>query len=849
MKTRNCNPAANLFRVVLCGGMLLASLASAVDPTPQSENSADQLPPTSIEPTREQLDFFEKKIRPILVARCHSCHGEKKQSGELRLDSFAAIMAGGESGETILAPGKPDESLLIDAIRYNNYEMPPTGRLPAAEVELLEQWVTSGAAWPKEKDNPLAVRPKNRGITEEDRQWWSFQPITRPEVPQPADDQWSRNPIDRFILARLQQEGIAPSAMATPRELARRLKTDLIGLPLSAEEVESIAANNSDDAYEQLTDQWLASPQFGERWGRHWLDLVRYAESDGFRQDAYRPRAWLYRDYVIRAFNSDKPYDRFVAEQLAGDEIYPPTSDTAIATGFLRAGVYEYNQRDVFTQWDNMVNEMTDVTADVFLGLSMGCARCHDHKYDPIAQDDYFRLRGVFTAINLRDDLPLPAAESEADQLARYAEWEQKTADLRAEQATLEEGARQRASRGPIEKFPPEVREIFAKPESFRTPFERQIATLAWRQVEEELAKLDFAKVLKGEEKERWERCRKDLAELMPERPTPPGTALGVTDIGAEAPTITSKRGQVIEPGPPQVFTSATLEAPVIFTPPAMPGTTGRRTALAQWIANSQNPLTARVIVNRMWQYHFGRGISETTSDLGRLGSPPTHPELIDWLAAELIESGWSLKHIHRLMVTSSTYRQASHGVAAADSFAKDASNRWWGRTLIRRLDAEIIRDSVLCTTGEFTPDAGGPSVELNVPRRTIYTKVLRNKFDPLLDEFDVPDNIIPAALRNTTVTPNQSLLLVNGDWLIGRAKVLAKLVAKSAGKTPDEQISFAYRRVFAREPSAAEKDAALDFFYKHSAKDQKPKDGEPATPLVDFCHVLLNGNEFLYVD
>jgi hypothetical protein len=302
-----------------------------------------------------------------------------------------------------------------------------------------------------------------------------------------------------------------------------------------------------------------------------------------------------------------------------------------------------------------------------------------------------------------------------------------------------------------------------------------------------------------------------------------------------------------VVPGPPQVLVS--LEKPQLAAFPELnlPGSTGRRTALAKWMASKDNPLTARVIVNRVWQYHFGRGISETTNDLGHLGSPPSHPQLLDWLASELIDSGWSLKHLHRLIVTSSTYRQASHGAAAADSFVKDPSNRWWGRMFIRRLDAELIRDAAFVATGEYLGEAGGPSVELNVPRRTIYTKVLRNKFDPLLDEFDVPDNILPTPLRNLTVTPNQSLLLINGEWMLSRAKVLAKAVVRTSGDTEDDQISAAFDRVLGRAPSAAEKDAALAFFYEHPSRKGKP--GEASGALVDFCHVLLNGNEFLYVD
>lgn len=791
------------------------------------------------EPPREHLDYFEKHVRPVFVRRCEKCHGDEKQKGDLRLNSQAGFVAGGESG-AVVVPGKPDESLLIQAIRHEAGEMPPDGKLPEQEIAAITEWVRLGAPWPKDPEG-AAVRSKAAGITAADRDWWSFKPIVKPAVPVLANDAWSRTPLDKFILERLRKENIQPSAEADPRTLARRMKVDLIGLPLSAEEADAVAAADSVDRAEALLDRWLLDPQYGERWARHWLDLVRFAETDGYKQDAYRPSAWHYRDYVIRAFNQDKPYDRFVREQLAGDEMVPADRDAAAATGFLRAGIYEYNQRDVVTQWETMLNEVTDVTADVFLGLSMGCARCHDHKFDPLLQRDYFRLRSVFTPLMLRDELVVATEEEKARYEREWQAWDAKTAKLRFEKEQLEEAEIERVSKKPREKFQANVVSMFHKPDSTRTPWEQQIVALAQRQVDEETRKIDFAKVLKGEAKERWEQVTKELAALKAEEPKPLPTAPGVSDVGPVAPTtvIPGKRGgESIEPGPPSVLSTVSLD-----NLGGDSGVTRRRTGLVDWMTARDNPLLARVFVNRVWQFHFGTGLVPTGSDFGRLGTPPSHPELLDWLAADFIESGFQVKRLHRLILSSAVYRQASHGASAADSFAKDPSNRWLGRTNIRRLDAELIRDAALFVTGELNDEAGGPSVETKTPRRTVYTKVQRNKCDPLLEEFDAPDNILPTPLRPTTVTPNQSLLLINGGWVLDRAKSLARETQANAGPVVDDRVRYAFRKALGREPSPAEKDRILSFFYDPDGKTAK------ADALTDFCHVLLNSNEFLYVD
>ena len=433
------------------------------------------------EPTPEQVKFFEEKVRPILAENCYKCHGSEQQKGSLRLDLREAALAGGEDGPVIV-PGQPEKSVLVDAIKWESFEMPPKNKLSETQIATLTEWIRLGAPMPKDHGggSGVAVR-KTRGIiTDEDRQWWAFQPIKRGAVPAIQNSEFrSQNAIDSFIAAKLIENGLSPAPPADKRTLIRRVAFDLIGLPPTPSEIEAFEDDKSPDAYERLVDRLLASPQHGERWARNWLDLVRYAESDGYKQDAYRPNSFHYRDYVIRAFNSDKPYSQFVLEQLAGDEVAPDDPDALFATGYLRVGIYEYNQRDVKTQWTNILNDMTDVTADVFLGVGLGCARCHDHKFDPILQKDYYRFQAFFAPIFWRDDVPAGSADEIADYNRRLAAWEAKTADVRRAMDEIERPHREAAEAVAIKKFPVEMHAMFDKPESERTPLEKQLVALA----------------------------------------------------------------------------------------------------------------------------------------------------------------------------------------------------------------------------------------------------------------------------------------------------------------------------------------------------------------------------------
>ena len=470
--------------------------------------------------------------------------------------------------------------------------------------------------------------------------------------------------------------------------------------------------------------------------------------------------------------------------------------------------MYEYNQRDAPRQWADYLNDVTDVTSDAFLGMSMGCARCHDHKFDPILQADYFRLQAFFTPLLPRNDLPLATRKQKEDYEAALRKWEQKTATLRAEIESIEVPVRESVTKKAVGKFPPEIQPMMLKPASERTPFERQVAYLVDRQVDEELQKLDDK--VKGKEKERLTALRQKLAEFDADKPKPPPVAFVATDVGPVAPPTVipgDAEKRALEPGYLAVLEKQPLAVPAV-APTAT--STGRRRALAKWVTQPQNPLTTRVIANRVWQWHFGRGIVRTSSDFGRLGERPTHPELLDWLAKRFVNDGWSFKKMHRLIVTSATYRQASLRAVPEAARLKDPENRWLWRMTPRRLEAEQIRDAMLAVSGEMGPEldhAGGPSSDLASPRRTIYTKVVRNNRDPLLETFDAPESFGSIATRNETTTATQSLLMVNGDWPLKRATAFAARVQRDAGSSdPAALAETAYRLAYGRPPSAEER-------------------------------------------
>jgi mono/diheme cytochrome c family protein len=766
--------------------------------------------------------FFREKVQPILTQHCFKCHSHgEKMKANLLVDSREALLTGGDTGPAIV-PGDPEKSLLIEAVNYKNtdLQMPPKGdKLTDGQISLLTEWVKLGAPWPEAPGQKMKSRPRGK-ITDEDRQWWAFKPVAKAEPP-PSAEKWGKNEIDLFILEKLNAAKLKPAPASPKTALIRRLYFDLIGLPPTPEEAAAFAADNSPDAYAKIVDKLLASPRYGEQWARHWLDLVRYAESDGYRADDYRPNAWRYRDYVIRSMNEDKPYDRFVQEQLAGDELWPDSPEARIATGYLTLGIYEYNNRDAAGQWTAMLNDITDTTADVFMGMGVQCARCHDHKFDPILQKDYFRLQAFFAPIRLLDEAEVATKEQRKAYEEKFTAWAAKTAELREKISEIETPIRTHTQKDAVKKFPPETQAIIAKPAAERTPYEQQIVALAWRQVDYEYQDKRFEARVKEPAKSARNALIAELNKFRAEKPEPLPRASIATDVGpAASPVIIPKKKALgdIAPG----FLTVLSEAPAEITP--LPNSTGRRTALAHWLTQPENPLTARVIVNRVWQYHFGHGLAVNASDFGTLGEKPSHPELLDWLARWFVDNGWSMKKLHRLIVTSATYTQSASSPIETQAKLTDPENRLLWHMPTRRLDAEQIRDAVLSVTGEIEFPDGGPGLEPERPVRSIYSKFRRNNRDAVLEVFDEPERFSSMAQRNVTTTATQSLLMINSKWTIERAKAFATRLRKENSTEEKEILTDAFRLCYGRDPSTAALEAARNFL------DQQTKEISGAT-------------------
>lgn len=757
-----------------------------------------------------QRALFEDKVLPVLQGSCFDCHSHagNKMKGGLVLDTLGGFIAGGDSGPAIVL-GKPEESLLIKAVRHTDEHLKMPAKKPKLsddEISYLEEWIRQGAPWPG--SDITKIKPRGK-ITAEDRQWWSFQPLKEPAVPAVKDKAWSKNEVDRFILSRLEKEGLKPASEAERTALLRRVTFDVTGLPPTPGELESFLHDSSPDAYEKLIDRLLASPRYGERWARYWLDLVRYADSDGYRADEYRPLSWRYRDYVVDAFNSDKPYNLFVKEQLAGDELYPGNPQALIATGYLRHGIYEYNNRDVRGQWTTILNDITDTTGDVFFGLSMQCARCHDHKYDPILQKDYYRLQAFFAPILPREDLVAATDKEKAAYAAQLEQWEAKTADIRKEIEEIEAKYKPGAAQKAVIMFPEDIQEMMAKPVAEREPLEHQLAELAYRQVDYEFGRID--KFIKGDDKDRYLALKKQLAEKSKDKPAEMPIAFAATDLGPKAPPvyIPKKGKEPVEPG----FLSVLDEKPAVIKPlPTAPNSTGRRAALANWLTQPDNPLTPRIIVNRIWQHHFGHGLASSASDLGKLGDVPTHPELLDWLAVQFIKGDWSIKKLQKTILMSATYRQSVMHPQMEVGKMKDPENRLYWRGNVRRLDAEQIRDAIFAVTGELESKEGGPGVIGTEPRRSVYTRIMRNNRDPLMDVFDAPLWFNSVSSRDTTTTPVQSLLLINSQLMLQRAKAFADRLVKEGSADESRLVEYAFQLAYGRNPTPKETTESVKF-------------------------------------
>ena len=702
----------------------------------------------------------------------------------------------------------------------------------------------------------------------EDRAHWAFQKVTHPEVPKIRNTGWVRNPIDAFVACALEKQNIAPGPAADKRTLLRRAYLDLIGIPPTPAELNQFLTDTSPKAFEHAIDRLLDSPHYGERWARHWLDLARYAESEGFKADETRPNAWRYRDYVIRSLNNDKPYNRFVQEQIAGDELWPDDSDAQIATAFNRHYPDESNARNLMQRRQEILNDITDTVGFVFIGMSYACSRCHDHKFEPILQSDYYRLQAFFANTAAKDDIILTSEQALERYREQLAVWEEKTRDIHEQMEAIEAPKRRALERDYFEKYPAEIRAILTKPESERNPFERQMAWKAAQYLDPKSHEYvgdreAVAGKLKGEEKKRWEALKAELDSFAHLHPGDLPIGSGMVDLGLAAPkTFVLSKG--IFDQQREEVAAGFLQ--VINPMPAKVENGRRRTALARLLTDPENPLPARVIVNRVWHYHFGKGIVGTPSEFGVKGDRPTHPALLDWLTTEFVQHGWSLKHLHRVIMASATYQQSSRQREEAARY--DPENRLLWKYPLHRLEGEVIRDSALAVAGALNPKMGGPSIFPELPpgmptprggwkvnddesernRRSVYVFVRRNTRYPLFDSFDMPDPHESCSRRNVTTSPIQALNLLNSKLTLEWARAFAERVLAQAGNDLAKQIESAFELAYCRPPETDERKLAFEFLTAHREVINDQSEGGVAT-LTDLCHMLLNSNEFVYTN
>jgi hypothetical protein len=923
---------------------------------------------------------LESTAKAVLEKRCLTCHNAQMKTAGLILSSLENALKGGSKGPA-LVPRKPDESLIWQRISAG--QMPPANPLSAEEREVIRQWIESGAPWTGVIGK--AVRPRAGP------DWWSLQPlrVSSPPDPEGISAEWSRGAIDRFIYAKLAEKKLQPSGPADRRTYIRRATFDLLGLPPTPEEVEAFVGDNSAEAYQKLIDRLLASPHYGERWGRHWLDVIRFGESHGYEQNHLREHAWPFRDYVIRSFNEDKPFNRMIVEQLAGDQVATGNPAVEVATGFLVAGIHDTvkieNIEGELVKRANDLDDFLSTAGAAFLGLTVNCARCHDHKFDPILQADYYRFQSVFAGVEHAERALATTAEIERHRAVEEPLREQvksideRFAALKGQGEALvkqrrEEIARQYKppvdSRGTEEVFdptqarfirmtiedstknsPPAIDELevwtagpvpvnvalasngtrakarstrstmtateayqvenltdgkfdklwisgedgkgqitleFPRPQNVtrifwsrdrlggqqgrflgqvatRYIFEASLDGVLWRKLTDSVDRLPYEEeareeffllsVLSAEQKSEWtslKERRAGLEKQLAQIPAIPAAYIG-RFVQPKEPTHLLKRGNPMDKG--EVIAPASLSTLKSMLPgfelPADAPEGQRRLALARWIADDRNALTARVIVNRIWHYHFGKGLVGTPSDFGFNGERPTHPELLDWMARRFIELGWRLKPFHRELMLSAAYRQA--GTANEKAAAVDSEARYLWRFPPKRLEAEAVRDSLLAVTGKLNLSIGGPGFQLykytvdNVAtylpletsspetfRRSVYHQAARSVRDDMLGTHDCPDSTIPEPKRVVTTTPLQALTLLNSSFILDQARYFAERLEREAGKNRTVQIERAFRLAFGRAPKPAEAAAAAALIGEHG--------------LAVFCRALLNANEFVYV-
>jgi len=903
--------------------------------------------------TGQKPHLSENDIFPV-VQRCFQCHGEKVQMSGLDLHTRAGMLKGGAGGPAIV-PGNAAASPLYKRVTGQVQPVMPMAPVPALnekEIAILKDWIDQGAEWnssemPARAATFASGSYKEKQITDEDRKWWAFQTPVRHPAAQVSDGRWSRNPIDAFVRDMLSKNGLEPGPQADRRTLIRRAYVDLTGLLPPPAEVEQFAQDSSPHAYETLIDRLLASPHYGERWGRFWLDVARYADSSGFEFDITVENGWRYRDYVIKAFNEDKPYDQFIIEQLAGDELDHPTYDSLTATTFYRIGPrVRFREKNYPSYRYDYMDDMIRTTFQGFMGLSVTCARCHDHKFDPITRMDYYRSAAAFWSY-VDYDHPL-APKDKVDEYERIKrELEKEITPLQQEIARIEKPYRDRQREQQIQdalkKYPEDIQNAIKTPGEKRTVGQKLLVAQVLISPEEAnpdmiMADLDASSKSKAqakanqvfgvtdyggrglklspEDEAKRRALRARIAKIEERLPDPLPVADGVRDgdyrltpdglgdstvPGTGRPTYAVKCCYIPQPGQkyevPPLYFAATgddikanestfpvepgfLSVLVKGTqpPPTHPPnrsdyvTSGRRRALAEAIASSDNPLTARVMVNRIWGWHFGRGIVATPGNFGKMGMLPSHPELLDWLATEFVRQGWSIKQMQRLIMTSETYKMASAFYQSTD-MEKDPTDVYLWRFPIHRMEAEIIRDAVLDASGNLNLQAGGPPFFPSIPvsvradqprgtweltkegpdtwRRSVYAYVKRGLKYPMFEVYDLPDLNTTCERRAVSTVPTQALTMLNNEFMLIQAGHFAQRVMEEAGNRPDEQVKTMYRIALSREPSFKELDSNVAFLKKqreHQTTNGAGEDKAAVAALTDLAHVVLNLNEFAYI-
>lgn len=838
---------------------------------------------------------FTDHIRPIMERSCWNCHGEAAQLSQLDLSSREGALAGGTKGPAIV-PGRADDSRLFKMVAgLDQPPMPMSGDpLSDAEIAAVRTWIDDGAHWDAGGATTAAdalSALENSVLPPGARDYWAFQhPI---QAPVPTSDAFG-HPIDRFLEKQRREKGVTAAPRADRFTRLRRAYLDLTGLPPTPAQIDEFQSDAERGSWERQIDRLLESPHYGERWGRHWMDIARYADSTGFEQDYTRPNAWRYRDYVINAFNQDKPYNQFLREQIAGDELDHVTDDTLIATGFLRAGPrVQFREKDNPERRHDYLDDVLATLGRGVLGMTVHCARCHDHKFDPILQKDYYSMQAsIFGYVEI--DHPLLDRVEAAEYRNDNALIDAAQQPLRDRVDAIEGPYRERLRLEIIkERFPENVQAAALKPAAERTQGEQLLAAQVLS-INPPRQRLRDA--LSVEDRDSLDDVRAQIAELEAQRPPAPAMAEIVTDgdyrfapdgpgdeiIGCPEcrippdepgtflheeggpdyeppPSHFLIRGDPFSPGTemaPGFLSVATYGDPPTAIPRPDGRTSGRRLALAEWIVSRENPLTARVIVNRIWHHHFGRGIVRTLDNLGRMGDPPSHPELLDWLAVEFMNRGWSIMQMHRLIMTSEAYQMASaHGDEASD--AADPENQSMWRFQPQRLEAETVRDAIMTVSGGIDLTVGGPAVFPYIPpeilaasqgkgywdnqpdgpavwRRSVYVYRRRSLGFPFFDTFDLPDQNQTAAARNVSTVATQALTLMNNEFVLNQARVFAQRLRDAAPNDLDQQINLAYEIALTRTPSAREAEVARALVREQS--------------LTDLAHVMFNLNEFLYL-